>query len=731
MDSTMQSSPPVRAWAHTRRDSQPESEYSLDLAALDLDDPEDTDTRIPEPKVDHILSEDIDGPSDFTQNMDAWMRGASIKRGTLKKTKKNTGTMTSQTILERSELLDREEILQREEMERNELREHNEVETHISAEVRNQMHEKNRQLEHEKVARQSTELKQQEVLARDFSKDGQIRTQNLLQVPGRQEDELEGGVTESHHTAENSPPTMSILERSHYEEGFSSEWQTDGEGSPPQPPNHKHFYQPTVEDYYSELSPARQNMQQSLRGRSVHNSTYSAQKHSPPKNGSRSPGRASSQTLSPSRPPTLQRTSTRGRYSANMDHESRLELEDQFKQLDAKCTQLEHLNVALGQALEEEKKARKEEQNSHESFAAEAARREQDLVDMKQLAHRHNAEFRREFGELKEQLLNQQKLTDLARSGENGRKQSHDAEIEHLRRQLDSQRIEHEKQCKTFEADLAAVRRGRDQAEKAALGLREELEAEREHHDAERQRFRTELQQAHDDEAAISELERELLQSKSEIENHKTAKIEAEEEIASLREQLASAKQTTEHDISRTSTERARAVELAASLQRQMQELKQQLRDQQSTHKTELEHVRSQQNASSQTSAQELDIVRTQLEAQQSELNMAVIERDEARDALAGVESKKQALETQITNLESVNVALDAKVSETIRKREQYWRSKLEEANRERELMARTLMHQWGRQEVAAESPQMYAYKYERKKGAEDGKENREPRTAL
>ncbi|PPJ51505.1 hypothetical protein CBER1_07963 [Cercospora berteroae] len=729
MDSTMQSSPPVRAWTATRRDSQPESEYSLDLAALDLDDPEDTDTRIPEPKVDRIFSEDIDGPSDFTQNMDAWMRGGSMKRGTLKKNKKNSGIDTSQTILERSEHLDREEVLQRDEMERDERRDQMEANNRTGSLLRHQMRV-DEQAEHENSVRRSADLRQHEVLTRDFSKDQHIATHDFLHVPGRDEGELEGDITESHHTPENSPPKVSILERSQYEEGFSSEWQTDGEGSPPPPPNHKHFYQPTVEDYYSELSPARQGLHQSFRGRSVHNSAYSAQKHSPAKNRSRSPGRASSPTLSPVRSPILQRTSTHGTYSGNMDHESRLELEDQFRQLDAKCAQLEQLNVTLGQALEEEKKVRKQEQSSHESFAAEAARREQDLVDMKELAHRHNAEFRREFGELKEKLLNQQKLTDMARSGEDGRTKSHDAEIDQLRKQLDSQKAEHEKQCKTFEADLAAVRRGRDQAEKAALDLREELEAEREHHEAERQRFRTELQSAHDDEAAISELERELLQSKSEIENHKTAKIEAEEEIKSLRGQLASAKQTNGADVSRSSNERTRAVELAASLQRQMQELKQQLRDQQSTHQTELERIRSQQNSSSETSTQELDIIRTQLEAKQSELNMAVIERDEAQDALIGVESEKQILQDKINSLESVNVALDAKVSETIRKREMYWKSKVEEATRERELMARTLMHQWGRQEAGVDSPQTYAYKYSNKKGVEDGKENSEPRTA-
>lgn len=724
----MQSSPPTRVW---RRDSQPDSEYSLDLAALDLDGPDDTETRIPEPKVDHVLSEDIDGPSDFTQNMDMWMRGGTTGRGTLSKKKGGPATTIAQTIMERNE-----------------------------------------------------ELKQQEVQTHDF-----------LEVPRQHHPEAEGDVTQSDHTPENSPPKVSILEKSQYEEGFSSEWQTDGEGSPPVPPNHKQFLQPTVEDYYSELSPARQLLQQSARGRSLHSDTYASQKHSPAKDGSRSPGRPSSPTLSPVRSPVrspvlqrtserrvdsdaggddgnslllsasqdasvlarktrptaeeklgidtesreesvLRRTSTNGTYDQRMDSESRLELEAQFQQLDAKCAQLEHLNGALGHALDEERRLRKHEKTSHESQIAEAARREQDLIEMKELAHRHNGEFRREFGQLKEQLLNQQKLTDLARSGENGQKESHDAEIEQLRKQLQAQQTEHEGQCRAFQQDLAAVRRGRDQAEKAASDLREELEAERDHYDAERQRFRTELQQAHDDEAAISELERELLQSKSEIENHKAAKVESDDQMNAIREQLVAARRTHEDDVTRTSNERTRAVELAANLQRQMQELKQQLRDQRTAHEAEVHRLRSQGQISSNTSSQEVEILRTELEAKQSELNMAVVERDEAKAFVATVTAERDALQTELNNLESVNTALDAKVSSVLSKREKYWKGKLDEAKRERELMARTLMHQWGRQEAGVGAPQMYVYKYgkkrEKEKGVEEvegeGKENAEPR---
>ena len=88
----MQSSPPVRAWE--QRDSQDqdqdESDYSLDLGALDMDTVSDMD--IPKQKVDRIFSEDIDGPSDFTQNMEMWMRGGKTpsRKGTLKGTKSTT-----------------------------------------------------------------------------------------------------------------------------------------------------------------------------------------------------------------------------------------------------------------------------------------------------------------------------------------------------------------------------------------------------------------------------------------------------------------------------------------------------------------------------------------------------------------------------------------------------------------------------------------------------------------
>lgn len=650
--SHLPSSPPVRAW-EKRRDSETDSQYSLDLAKFDLDAQDDTDTRIPAQKVERVFSEDIDGPSDFTQNMDMWMRSGTLGRGTARTGKAKT---SAQTIHE--------------------------------------MHQEQKPTDQE--------------------------ANDLLKVVKN-----DGDHTGSHHTPENTPPKVSVLDNTAYEEQFSSEWQTDGEGSPPQPPNHRQFLQPTVEDYYSELSPARQVSQLSTRGRSFLASPNSAKKHSPGKEGQRSPGRGSDPTPSPVRSPVLQRTSTHGTYERELDHESRLEMEMQFKQLDAKCSQLEHLNAALGQALDEEKRIRKLEKSSHTLHATEAARREKDLMEMKELAHKHNDEFRREFSELKEKLLNKQKTAELARTESEGDEQKHASEVQKLRDQLDMQKTEHSMKLRELEQDLELARRSRDDVDESARLLKIDLQNERELHAAETARYRAELQEAHNDEHAIAEMERELLEARGEAERLKAARAEIEDELSSIKQQFAASKQTHEEDYTRASTERSRAVELATGLQRQLQELRQQLRDEQAARQSELEKLKANEKSASTTSTQEIEIIRSELESKQTELNMAILERDEAQDSLQTITTEKETLQTKLSDVESMNAALDARISSELRKREKHWRDKLEEANKERELMSKALLHQWGRQEVGVESPQKYAYKYITKRVAD--KENRSP----
>ncbi|KXT14105.1 hypothetical protein AC579_776 [Pseudocercospora musae] len=673
----MQSSPPVRAIPPRDGDSQPHSEYSLDLNALDLDDA-DTDTEIPEPNVERIMSDDIEGPSDFTQNMDMWMQRGSIKKkGSLRG--KNAAAHTTRDF--------REEAMR---------------------------------------SRHEEYVSENDIL-RDF-----------LDVPPNAL-HLEHDHTGSHHTPENSPPKLSVLDGTRYEEQFSSEWQTDGEASTPQPPAHKHFLQPTVEDYYTELTTAQQTPGQSrVRTYGTINSTLK-QALEKEVEGQSTPGRASSPTLSPVRSPvlqrsstqgTLQRTSTHGTHGREANRQSRMEMEQQFKQLDAKCQQLEHLNDALGHALDEERRTRKQEQLKYETSSAEAARREKDLLEMKEIANRHNEEFRREFAQLKEKFADQQTLAEMARKNATGDEQSHAVEAQALRGEIETLKLDHNLQIRSLQQDLDMANRSRSDAEESIGLLRQEYAGERGLHQEEVARLKAQNKQAQESETVIAHLERQMREARAEIARLKSNNVEAVDQLKTASEELEAAKHGRDDELDRAVVERSRAVELAAGFQRQMQELRQQMKDGKAKHDAEMARLRSSHEQNGQTSTQEIEVLRIELESKQSELNTAISERDQAQDSLQRLASEVSTLKIKLFDQESVNSTLDLRVTEAIKDREKYWREKLEDSNRERELMAKTLLHQWGKEEVGVESPQRYAYKYisrSETRSKSPNKENRDP----
>lgn len=627
----MQSSPPTRAFP--RPPSPSNSDYSLDLGALDMETQSDID--VPKQKVERVFSEDIDGPSDFTQNMEMWMRGGTMSKGTMRGSRK--------------------------------------------------------------MQRPIQEDKEQEAQEED-----------RLAVPAA--DVVEER-TESHHTPDHSPPKISVLDQTTHEDPFSSEWQTHGSHSTPIPPVHKQFLQPTVEDYYSELTPGLRTTSHPPRGRSFH-STNTAQRHSPAKEEDSTSGRASSPTLSPVRSPNMHRSA--GQDEEYPDEEIH-ELERQLSALSAKCQQLEHLNEALGQALDEDRRIRKQEAADHEAKLAEAARRERDLAEMKEAAYRHNDGFRREFGDLKERLREQERQAEHDRAGNEGSKQDLQVEVQRLREKMELEKMEHSQQIRGLEQDLGLARRGRDNAEETARVHREELEEQSETHEEEVARFREELKKARDTGTDVAALEARLKEANDHMATLRSANNEANETISNLREKLSNAKQGHDEESEIAAADRSRAVELAANLQRQVHELKQQVRDDRS--EEEMEQLKRRHAQARQTSQDEIDVVRAELESKQTELNEAILERDEAKDALQSRESNESDLQAEIDDMKLVNAELDARITEKMQRRETYWRDKLEEADKERALMAKALLHQWGREEVGIDSPQMYAYKY-LKKGA-------------
>ncbi|KAK3707639.1 hypothetical protein LTR37_011987 [Vermiconidia calcicola] len=655
----MQSSPPQRGW---ERPSSPtgDSQYSLDLAALDLDSRSGASSPLPVQHVDRVLSEDIDGPSDFTLNMEAWMRGGTMKKGTVRRRGSALGSV--------------------------------------------------------KESKKEGEV------------EGSTAHRGLLS-PWKER--AEDAHSLSHHTPEDSPPRESVWDSSRREEAgekTGSDWDPygDAESTTPEPLPHQHFLQPTVEDYYSELTPARGPSNHIPRPAQSNRTIPESVDNSPLKTSQPStPGRPSSETISPARSPVLQRSEpvvpAPRNFSSQTDEAEGIT--QQLHELQHKCQHLGHLNATLNRAVEEERRQRQQETAAHEAKLAEAARRECDLVEMKDQAYQHKEDFRQEFSDLRLKLQRHENELQ-AKTQEMGRaKDQHSTEMQKLRQFVDREKQGVRQEVRALADELDIARRARDEAEEAARVAREELEQYRKNgNDGEMDeldRMRLSLRQDGLS-TRVTELEEQLLGVKSESDRlsveHEQLKAEkkAADEIASnVRAEISVLKQTHGEENVRLTGDHRRAVSLVEGLQSKLKELRQQLHDQQSAHDAEIEKLQRAQDDQRKEpepipqptpSEEEMQQINDELESKQTLLNELRLERDELQDALA-------AAQLEMSDLSAVNLALDARVSDSVRKREAYWRSRLEDMEKERKVMAKALMRQWGREEVGAQEPRQ-AYEY-------------------
>ncbi|KAH9842192.1 Spindle pole body associated protein SnaD [Teratosphaeria destructans] len=645
----MQSSPPVRAW---ERPDSAGSQYSLDLGALDIDS--DDEQPLPKQKIERIFSEDIDGPSDFTLNMEKWMRGGGVKK---------TGTARSG-----------------------------------------------------KAALQSGGETQEA--------DKRIESlEQFLQPPSPPQHEDEDH-SMSHHTPDQSPPKESVWDDQSHEEHADSEWDPYTEAShtgAPKPSPHKQLLQPTVEEYCSELTPARKPSTVHASESPMHGTSLAEAHISPSTTRTASPGRPSSPTLSPVRSPATHRSAP----SAQFPDEA---LRQQLLQLQARCQQLEHLNSALKQALDEETRIRKQEKMLHDMQMAEAVRREQHLTEMKQEVFKHAEEFRAEYGEQKERMRKLEAEAAVAKKEVERQGQKHAEEMGLIRDDLNSRQATFEQQLQTVKHERKAALRAREDAEEAVRLHREELEQTRDAHESEIDRLRGELRKAEDSRTTIAELNAELKDVRDELASIKQAKIRAEDATKTLRTELATTRQERDGEITRITADHRRAVEMAEKLQRQSRDLQQQVRDQKAAHETEIDRLKDEQRQANAATSTEIKVLRTQIEDQgsNSALNTAVIDRDAAQDQLSDLhkehlllqsshqslqfahdtlQSELLTLKDQIEDMQTINAAFEAKVSDSVKKREQYWKTRVTELERERKVMGKALMAQWGREEVGKGVP--------------------------
>ena len=157
--------------------------------------------------------------------------------------------------------------------------------------------------------------------------------------------------------------------------------------------------------------------------------------------------------------------------------------------------------------------------------------------------------------------------------------------------------------------------------------------------------MQSDLTQIEDPEDRVQELEDELRNAKAQMEKLGAAKREAENEASSARAELAGLQRADEDETARLTADHRRTVAVVEDLQLQIKKLREQLHNEQAEHKAETERLRTE--ATLQQPAQPLavdsDANASELEAKQTELNTAILERDAVRDDLEAQQSKLNA----------------------------------------------------------------------------------------
>lgn len=690
----MDSSPPTRRYGRPESPSQ-DSHYSLDLAALEIDSRSGASSPgLPaQQHIDRVLSEDIDGPSDFTQNMEYWMRGTAIpnpRSGTVR------GSANAATARE-----------------------------------------------------------------------------SLTAEPG-----VEGGGEErsaSNHTPTGTPPKASVFGTSQQElrdPTDSPGWDPYVEEATPMPPPHRHFLQPTVEDYHSELTPLRAPL---INSRLLPDPSHQQQREVEQDAGQSdpsTPGRPSSETISPVRSPAIQRPQPR-QFSSQSEEAS---FERQLQELHSRCHQLEQLNTSLHTAVDKERQLRARDQKDFEHKLSEVSSRERELFEKASRASVQDRSYQRDVADHQHQLKQRDAALDRLRR-----------EYASLQQQMKQHKLDYEQELKAMEHDIDLANQSRDDALDSARAAEEDMAKIRaardtaSHHDASLR-------------SHLSELQEQLRSLSLENESAKSARKIADEIATSIRAELTLLRQTQAEETTRLTGDHRRAVGMAEDLQKQLHELRQELHDQQALHQSELNRLRGTPLPIMPGSANDEDGPASHEnpdDAKQAELNTAIFERDALQDELDAVkaeletttaalaesekdlkiattshanyvsksihiaeglagelETTRQALskaqqdlkvaeialaesKEEFREMESelygvqidhnhdiaTNRALDAERKDALERNEAYWQHKWAAAQEERKIMVKELFRMWGREEcgIADTSKgevQMYRYKY-------------------
>ncbi|KAK5116153.1 hypothetical protein LTR62_008479 [Meristemomyces frigidus] len=652
----MNSSPPVRTWE--RPTSPIDSQYSLDLRALGLEEHSNETSPIPKPRVDRVLSEDIDGPSDFTLNMAAWMRGDTRNKSTMSSARSGLQAVKEQDLRER------ESVRQRDTLE-------------------------------------------------------------LPQSPVQIEDDQ---ATASHHTPDHSPPKASPwheqpsaftpqhsakiqTEDEHHD---SSDWDPYAPSGTPQLPLHKHFLQPTVEEYHSELTPARlTSTTANLPSLRINTATRPrSEPASPIQSAHDTPGRPSSETLSPVRSPAVPHSRTVHNVSSPFTEPvNRGETERQMHKLQERCRQLESLNSALKQALDEEQRMRRQERLAYERQREESNRRLDEADTARHAAIDRAGNHEREADELDAKLLQLNENVKKRELAMQEAAQRYAKDRKEFEDKFDAHQSRHAQELSALQDKLRSAEQSRDMTNNQMELMQGQL-SEHVGTVSKLEQLQREVEQSR---STATEREKEITARKDEINSLRTDLIHAEQHRDLARGELDELRDEFEQKRSGLLADRERAVKLGEDQQKSINELQQQLRDESAAHDTEVEKLEKAQQEAVAAADNEASEARNDIEAQQSLLNGAILERDAAQDDLAALKTEQarmsdtelatlradleasrtdlEALQQRITDKEAVDSELSLRLAENWRSRQTALVTKLNISEQNLSVQERKLEH--------------------------------------
>ncbi|GAB7351059.1 hypothetical protein MBLNU459_g1539t1 [Dothideomycetes sp. NU459] len=288
--------------------SPSQSHYSLDLDALGFDDSlDESSLQLARPRIDSIASDDIDGPSDFTINLGKWMRGSPKKLrpgSSFTQPEQNASEHSQDTVGSDPPTPQSQQASSRAD----------DTQTSATENTSTGSGQKNASVE----AMDNTVMHINNADGQTPHRDLSAEIKRVFGSSPVPQQISEGSATPRATSAEDS----SILNTVIHSQSL---------------PKQRRFLQPTVEDYNSELSPARPA--------SVAQPTFQVSPKPPPRSLSKinrktpSPGRPSSPTLSPVRTPLVMRTDTSSDVENNAMQTLRAELE-KSRRAQAEATKL-------------------------------------------------------------------------------------------------------------------------------------------------------------------------------------------------------------------------------------------------------------------------------------------------------------------------------------------------------------------------------------------------------